>query len=326
MVIKASAATEIRALIAALSDADEVRREAAIARLAVIGPRAVDRLLAAYGATSGREPRVAMLRVLESIGDQRGLPIARAALRGGGDSAIAAAGVLRSLLESPHSQVSADALDALVSAALDTSATRHVRQAAAEALRDTAPDVRARVTAALQRDPVGGTLGADATEALWKDALDGKLPDSPKALRAAVAAFSTTAPLTSLHKLVDAVRAREAITSRSDDWLALRGALHQALAARGSRIALYDLRETIAATARPLPASFLAAVQVVGDASCLEPLALAYHRVPAAESWWRGQAATAFRAVVKRERITRRHTALRRIVERWPESSATLIG
>src|SRR5262249_4383952 len=115
MVIKASAATEIRALIAALSDADEVRREAAIARLAVIGPRAVDRLLAAYGATSEREPRVAMLRVLESIGDHRGLPIARAALRGGGDIAIAAAGVLRSLLESPHSQVGADALDALVS-------------------------------------------------------------------------------------------------------------------------------------------------------------------------------------------------------------------
>ena len=326
MVIKASAARETRALIAALGEADEVRREAAVARLSVIGARAVDRLLAAYAATRVREARVAILRVLESIGDRRSLPIARAALRGGGDVAVASAGVLRTLLDSPHAQVAADALDALVSAALDASTSRQVRQAAAEALREAAPDVRARVAAALEGDPDAATLGGDATEALWKDALDGRLPDDPKPLRGVVLTLASAAPLTTLQKLIDAVRTREMGTAGSDEWQALRGALHQALAVRGSRIALYDLRETVAATSAPLPVSFLAALQVIGDASCLEPLALAYHRVPATESWWRGQAAGAFRAIVKRERITRRNPALKRVVDRWPESLATLIG
>ena len=42
---------------------------------------------------------------------------------------------------------------------------------------------------------------------------------------------------------------------------AVRGALHQALALRGSRVALYDLRETIERPPAPLPSSFLAALQ-----------------------------------------------------------------
>jgi hypothetical protein len=325
MVIKASAATEIRALIATLSDPDGVRRETAIARLAVIGSRAVERLLAAYAETPEREPRVAMLRVLESLADRRGLPIARAAIRSGGDVAVAGAGVLRALLDSPHAQVAADALDALVSTALDPSSTRHVRQAAAEALRDAAPDVRARVAGALERDPAAEAIEDDPIEAVWKDALDGRLPDSPALLRPAVAKLAAKAPLTSLQKLVDAIRAREAATAGRGDWQALRGAIHQALALRGSRLALYDLRETVAATSATLPASFLAALQVIGDVSCLEPLALAYHRVPKTESWWRGQAAGAFRAIVKRERITRRHAALKRILDRWPESASSLM-
>src|SRR5262245_21008534 len=162
MVIKASAAPEIRALVATLGETDEVRRETAIARLAVIGSRAVERVLAAYAATENREARVAMLRVLESIGDRRGPPGARAALREGGDVGVAAAGVLRALLDSPHAHVAADALDGLVSAALDVSATRHVRQAAAEALGDAAPDVRTRVMTALARDAASAPLAQDA--------------------------------------------------------------------------------------------------------------------------------------------------------------------
>jgi len=326
VVIKASASTEIRALIAALGEADEVKREAAVARLSVIGARAVDRLLAAYAATRAREARVAMLRVFEAIGDRRALPIARAALKGGGDAAVAAAGVLRALLDSPHAPVAADALDALVSAALDTAATRQVRQSAAEALRETAPDVRARVAVALEGDPDAKTITGSAIEAMWRDALDGRLPDDPKPLRSAVLTLAPATPLTALQKLVDAVHTRESASAGGDEWQALRGALHQALAVRGSRIALYDLRETVAATSAPLPVSFLAALQVIGDASCLEPLALAYHRVPATESRWRGQAAAAFRAIVKRDRITRRNPALKRVLDRWPESAAALMG
>ena len=71
MVIKASSATEIRQLIAALGGGDDVRREAAIARLAVIGARAVDGLSKVYAEASDRETRIAVLRALEPIGDRR---------------------------------------------------------------------------------------------------------------------------------------------------------------------------------------------------------------------------------------------------------------
>ena len=80
MVIKASASAEIRPLVDALSGDDEVRREAAIARLAVIGERAVDRLVRAYRSASARDARVAILRALEAIPDPRSLALARAAV------------------------------------------------------------------------------------------------------------------------------------------------------------------------------------------------------------------------------------------------------
>ena len=60
---------------------------------------------------------------------------------------------------------------------------------------------------------------------------------------------AAAAPLNSLRKLIDAIHAREddAGASRREGWRALRGSLHQALALRGSRVALYDLRESIPA-------------------------------------------------------------------------------
>ena len=111
MVIKASAASEIRQLIAALGAEDDVRREAAIARLAVLGPRAVDRLIAAYE-PADRETRIAILRALESVGDRRLVPVARLALSAGGDLGVAAASALRALLDSPHGSAGTEALDA----------------------------------------------------------------------------------------------------------------------------------------------------------------------------------------------------------------------
>ena len=55
----------------------------------------------------------------------------------------------------------------------------------------------------------------------------------------------------------------------------MRGALHQALAARDSRLALYDLRDSLLEPDR-LPVAFLAALEDIGDATCLETLAAAY--------------------------------------------------
>lgn len=324
MVIKASSSVEIRRLVGALGSADDVQREAAIARLSIIGPRAVDRLVAAYNTASDRDTRIAILRSLESIGDRRMVAVARKAIAEGSDEAVAAAAALRGLLNSPHAPTAADALDTLVSVALDATAEQRLRLAAFTALQELPPDIRAQVAAA------GGQISIFSTErenrdltpeAAWADALNGRLPDDPAALRDLVQTRGASAGLGVLQKLIDAVRAREQNAkpaSRRAGWQALRGSLHQALALRGSRIALYDLRETLETAAVPLPVSFLAALHVVGDASCLPLLAEAHARA-AAHPAWRGQVAAAFQAIAKRERLTKRHAVMKRIAAKWPE-------
>lgn len=329
MVIKASGAAEIRALVQALSGVDDVRRESAVARLAVVGTRSVPHVLAAYRASEDRTARVAMLRALESIGDPRAADVARGALAEGGDLAVAATGVLRELQDSPQADVASEALDALMSAALNADAERRVRIAAIEALQHL-PEVRAKLGEALAGDPDPGirqrASGADGPppeeEATWNDALDGHLPDDARVLREAVNVYGTRAALSALQKLVDRIRAREDALdeARRGEWRALRGSVHQILALRGSRVALYDLRETLQTSATELPPSFLAAVQLVGDLPCLEALAEAYDRADSNNARWRGQLAAAFRVVAVRERVTRRHALMKRILARWPEA------
>lgn len=330
MVIKASAASEIRQLIEALSSADEVRREAAIARLAVIGARAVDGLRRAYASAQDRDTRIAVLRALESTGDGRTIAVARQAITEGGDVAAAGAAALRGLLDSPHAPTSTEALDVLVATALDGTADRVVRLAAFDALQGIPEGVRARVAEALAKDPderlkmraADASLSAASADDVWQDALEGKLPDSPAVLRDAATTRSASAALSSLQKMIDACRAREGAVSRAkqQEWQALRGALHQALALRGSRIAVYDLRESLQDIKGHLPTSFLAALHVVGDQSCLEPVAAAYARADPADAWWRAQLAGTFRAIARREHVTRRHVIVKRIAARWPDA------
>ena len=103
-----------------------------------------------------------------------------------------------------------------------------------------------------------------------------------------------------------------------------RAAAHVALASRGSRLALYDLRESLESADAPLPVEFLAALSLVGDASCLEAIAAAYARPAASgrgrDDWWRQHLADAFRAIVAREAITRRHAVMKKIEKRWPDA------
>src|SRR5262245_37029476 len=112
------------------------------------------------------------------------------------------------------------------------------------------------------------------------------------------------ARLTELQHLIDHVRAkeqREPDPGRRQEWRAVRGAMHQALAARNSRLALYDLRDSLM-DAEPLPVAFLAAIEEIGDASCLETLAGAYDASSrSGDTWWREHVASAFRAIVQRE-------------------------
>ena len=105
----------------------------------------------------------------------------------------------------------------------------------------------------------------------------------------------------------------------------MRGRVHVALPARGSRIALYDLRESLEAAtpaASPLPVEFLAALSTAGDASCLEAVAAAYARNGHRES----QETTPGGAIAwptrsgrssKREQLTRRHAVVKKIEKRW---------
>jgi hypothetical protein len=155
---------------------------------------------------------------------------------------------------------------------------------------------------------------------LWEDAIAGQLPDDPKGLREAIADRASAAALADLRRLIEAVGVRERTASpkQSEEWLAVRGAIHQALAIRGSRIALYDLRETFERSDGPLPSSFLGALQTIGDDSCLEPLAAACSRARS-DPRWHHQLVQAFREIVKRERITKRHSALRRALAKAPE-------
>ena len=335
MVIKASAAAEVRTLIGALGGPDPLRREAAIARLSVIGPRAVDRLLSTYRQTTDRAVRHDVLRVFQTVADYRVSDVARDALAGGGDLGVAAAGVLGTLLDATHADASAQALDALVAAALDRRAEHRLRVAALDALQAAPPHVRDRVSDALREDSdasVQASLDSETserapTDALWNDAIEGHLPDDPQSLRAAVNDRGGSAALASLQKLVDAVRAREAASPDEEDrraWQAVRGLIHQTLALRGSRVALYDLRESVESAAAPLPASFMGALQALGDSLCLEPIASAYSRT--SDPAWQHQLASAMRVILRREKITRRSAVVKRVLTRAPALASEITG
>lgn len=334
MPIRPPAGGEIRRLIGALSDADDVRRDSAIARLAVIGPRAVEHLLQDYESVPPRA-KAGILRAFELMADARALAPARAALADANeDVAIAGVGTLRSLLTADR--VSRDALDALVAHAVDTAHPDPIRLAALDALREAPADVRTPIYSALANDRspavserVREWAGPSAARgSSWRDLLEGPLA-SPAGVKAALASHRATAPLTDLQRLVDRLRLREQQEpdpALQEAWRAARGAVHQALAARGSRLALYDLRDSLLGAER-LPVAFLAALEEIGDASCLEPLAAAYEESSrSGDAWWREHVAAAFRAIVEREAVTRRHAVVKRLMSRWPDAAAELMG
>ena len=311
MPIKPPPGAEIRDLVTALDAEDAVTRESAVARLRLLVPRGVDALLRAYAAASP-VARVGILRTLESAASPRVLPIAREALAAGGtDAHLAAIALLRALTVAGHADASRDALDALVAVALDDSRSAAVREAARDA-------------AGLP--PPTGTPHRE--DDVWTAALAGQLPASPDALKHAVNARRETARLTDLQRLVDCVRVRERKEddpARREQWRVVRGAVHQALAARNSRLALYDLRDSLLEPER-LPVAFLAAIEEIGDASCVETLAAAYDASSRrCDTWWREHLASAFHAIVHREGLTRRHAAIKRALARWPSATAELM-
>ncbi len=298
MVIRASSGGEIARLVADLRDRSAVRREAAIARLRVIGARAVDKL--AVLLREDRQPgvRVAALKALDGVDDGRVVDLAVIALEDpDGDVVVSAAAVLRAWVSREEGT---RAIDALTGLALDTTRAPRLRHAALDALSDLPPDF-------LQ--PVIEQAGLSAAAVR---------PDDAAAARDWLAAHPD-APLSELHDVI--VHARDAAKQEpapgAQQWLAVRGAAHAVLARRGSRVALYDLREAFDEARGPLPLDFLTTATVVGDASCLEPMARAWAASPAHETWWRERLADAATEIMHRTRLSGRSNVVRRIRSKW---------
>jgi HEAT repeat protein len=293
-------------------------------------------LIDALGASASPPARVAILRALEAIHDPRAVgPAARLVDDPEVEVATSAVAVLRAFIRASDLALSNAAFERLTGVVLDESRKEPVRAAALEALSDLPPATTAEVLRQLRHDRSAMLRGV-ASRPAAKDARPRTLAEAaaqsrcpePGDLRAMIAAEGRSVPLPTLARVLDLAHAREAAetaTARRTEWQAVRGAIHQALAARGSRLALYDLRESLSAVPGPLPVGFVAALERVGDATCLDPITAAYVRAARVrDPWWMEHLQTAFRAIVARERLTRRAAAVRHVFAKWPGAAADL--
>jgi HEAT repeat protein len=325
VVIRSSSAREVDALITDLSCDRTVVREAALARLTVIGARAVVHLTDLAARTTASAPgRVAALRALEAIGDARAIDVAKRAL-GDDDKAVAvaAAGLLQRFLTGNRG---ADVTDALTATALDRGAQEAVRLAALLALEDLERAALEPLWEALATDSSGSVRAhaADARRGRHVEVASdvGPAPlDDPERLRRELSTNGRPVSLPELQRLIDRIRTREESESgaQREAWRRARGAAHVAVAKRGSRLALYDLRESLERSTSPLPVEFMAALSLAGDATCLDSIAAAHAHTGADDEWWRDHLSDAFHAIVRREKLTGRHAVMKKIQKRWPQ-------
>jgi hypothetical protein len=298
VVIRSSSAREVEQLLQDLRDASAVRREAALARLRVLGSRAVARLEQLLK-SGPEEDRVAALQALEGIEDPRVVDLAIAALTDPGQGVrLQAVQTLRPwVVREDGTRV----MEALVACALADSQEADVRTAARDALSQLPGDI---IQPILEQTP------AQAERA----------PLDPSAVHAWLTTHAD-APLSALHAMIGQIRTHESRAGGDADrlaWVVARGGVHGALARRGSAVALYDLRETFDQAHVPLPLDYLTAITTLGDAACVEALAKAWSATSPSEVWWRERLADAAAAIVGRLKLTKRHAALKRVQSRWP--------
>ena len=340
MAIRASSSAEINRLLIDLASDRPTKREAAVARLAVIGSRAVARVRSlAEELTAPPEARAAAFRTLEAIADPQGLePALRAVFDEEDAVAVAAIGVARRFLKTPRGVAVVDRLTAI---ATDKQRAVRRRLAALEALRTALePSTLEPLVSALRSDPmaeVANLMGGkrvrpasiEAAVAHVTEAAAGRLGMDAAVLRRALGRLPADFSLALLQRVVDRIRERESRDASSPavraEWTAARGAAHAALARHGSRLALYDLREALESADQLLPVEFLTALSAVGDASCLASIAAAYARTGGTPTdWWHRHLVDAFRAIVSREHITKRHATASKVKARWPNAFAAL--
>jgi hypothetical protein len=337
VVIRRSSTREVQDLVGDVLAAAEdggVRREAAVARLRVIGDRAVRQVLAALDAGPAPVAELALLRVLEGR-DETAVAAAATRALASPEPGIRAAAVIvaRGLLDGSDGP---ELLGRVASLATDTHEDRDVRLAAIATL-VALPGAAVR--------PVLGQLAADADPAIRlaasprrgagadepcaeiEDAAGGQLPADPQRLLDAIARDGSIAPLPTLHRLVTVLREREAAERRDAtrrDWRTVRGVVHGALAARGSRVALYDIREALERGGDALPTGFTDALAAIGDAPCLEAIAGAY-AASGADPAWKAALAAAARSIMARGRLTARSAAVKRVKAKHGDAVAGLL-
>jgi hypothetical protein len=341
--IRRSAAAEIEHLIQDLCGADPVARETAGARLAVIGVRGVPHLIAAFGRTASAAARAAILKTLEASPDRRGVDLAAGQLLAAEADPKVRTAAMALLGAHLGDEQSPRALDALSAVALDPDRPDTLRLQAIDVLERALPDVLKPLRKRLAKDSSAavrgwasrGAAAAGATidpRAAIEAVAAGEAAD-PSLLRDLVPAGAAEAPLPTLHRVIEIARTREDSAHAAEDrleWRAVRGSVHLALARRGSRVAVYDLRETLAGAADALPSGFVTAAELVGDRGCLESIAEALARCPATldrrDQEWRDDLLRAGRAIVERERLTRRHAVVRKIAAASPAVAGALLA
>jgi len=287
---------DIDRLIADLQSSDSIRRDAAVARLRILGQRALPRLIDLVAAHQSASLRALALDTLEGLDDVRVIDAAFDALRDGDiEVVIAALGVLRRWVAE---ETGTRLLDAITAITVDRSRDARVRVAALAALSELPEHlVRPIRDQAPPPESAGPSL------------------DDPVAVREWIQAYGADATLSTLHELVTRTREREAAESSSrlrSEWLQARGRAHQALARRQSLVALYDLRETLEAATGPLPQSFLSTAAAIGDASCLEPLARAW-AAAGKDLNWKHELSTTATTIMRREKLTGRSAAIKKL-------------
>lgn len=292
---------DIDRLIADLQSSDSIRRDAAVARLRILGNRALPRLIDLVAAHESAAVRALALDALEGLDDVRAIDVAFDALRDGNiEVVIAALGVLRRWVAE---ETGTRLLDAITAITVDRSRDARVRVAALAALSELPEHlVRPIRDQAPPPESAGPSL------------------DDPVQVREWIQAYGAGATLSTLHELITRTREREHAESSSrlrSEWLQARGRAHQALAKRDSLVALYDLRETFEAATGALPQSFLSTAAAIGDATCLEPLARAW-ATAGKDLDWNHQLSTTAAAIMRREKLTGRSAAVKKLRANFP--------
>ena len=110
-------------------------------------------------------------------------------------------------------------------------------------------------------------------------------------------------------ELVRALEGLGPLRGASAASLRARAALHEALAALDSRVALYDLREALEARPRAVLPALLRAAARIGDASVVPALA----RAVAEETALLDACAEALAAIVEREKLRKTSAAVKAV-------------